>query len=247
MSSRQAGLNAPLTMAGLMLGARMIAPVILPVSLFGAAVGAVAAQKGLTLTELNVMNLFVYAGAAQLVALGFWQESWNAAAILNIALITATINARLFLMSAALRPWFQHASAKVAYPALLTMTDAGYVLGQRYYAEGGRDMGIFLGSGLVLWTTWMIAPIPGFLLGSLTRDARAFGIDLVMPVFFSAMVARLWQGRGDTIAWIAAGLAGYLIQRQFGGSVHVVIGAMVGLVVAAMLTPPTAASGEGKA
>jgi predicted branched-subunit amino acid permease len=227
--------RAPLTGAGLLLGAKLVLPIVLPISIFGIAVGAVAAQKGMTLVELSVMNALVYAGAAQLVALGLWQESWNWPGIVSIALITLTVNARLLLMSAAFRPWFGLAPAGIVYPALLTLTDANYVAGQRYYAEGGRDIGMFIGAGLLLWIVWIISPIPGFLAGSLIRDARAVGIDLVMPVFFSAMVARLWQGRGDTIGWIAAGAVGYVIHRNFGGSIHVVVGAIVGMAIAAAL------------
>lgn len=232
-----------ITWAGFWAGARLMVPLILPVSIFGVAVGAVASQKGLTLVELSVMNAIVYAGAAQLVALGLWQESWNWTALVSIALVTLTVNARLMLMSAAFRPWFGALPGNIVYPALLTLTDANYVAGQRYYIEGGRDAGMFVGAGVLLWVVWVIAPIPGFLAGSLIRDARAFGIDLVMPVFFSAMVARLWQGRGDSIAWVAAGVIGFVVHRHFGGAIHVVVGALVGLIIAIALARP-ATSGK---
>ncbi len=76
MSPSRPGCRSPA--AGLRQGAQVVMPLVLPVSIFGLAVGAVAAQKGLSLVELSLMNGLVYAGAAQLVALGLWPEQWNA-------------------------------------------------------------------------------------------------------------------------------------------------------------------------
>ena len=226
-----------LTRAGFLTGARWMMPLILPVSIFGLAVGAVAAQKGLTLVELSLMNALVYAGAAQLVALGLWPEQWNGPAVMTVALVTLTVNARLLLMSAAFRPWFGQGNPALAYACLLTLTDANYIAGQRYYAQGGRDIGMFLGAGVLLWVVWMVAPVPGYLAGKLIQNSRAFGIDLVMPIFFSAMVARLWQGRNDSLGWLVAGLVGFAIHRWQGGTLHVVIGSLAGMAVVAFLTP----------
>jgi predicted branched-subunit amino acid permease len=228
-----------LSWRGIREGIVLMVPFYIPITLFGIAVGAVAAQKGLTLGQLGVMNAFVYAGMAQLVALGFWQENWTLSTLLSIALTTLAINARLLLMSAAFRPWFSEAPGFVVYPSLLTLTDANYVAGQRYYLQGGRDIGVFLGAGLVLWAIWIFAPIPGFLLGNLIRNPREIGMDLIMPIIFSAMVARLWQGRRDTLAMLGAGLVGLAVQRVQGGSSHVVIGALAGMVVAAALARKT--------
>ena len=129
MSPSRPGL--PFTAAGLRQGAQVVMPLVLPVSIFGLAVGAVAAQKGLSLVELSLMNGLVYAGAAQLVALGLWPEQWNASALMAVALVTLTVNARLLLMSAAFRPWFSQGNPVLAYGSLLTLTDSNYISGQR--------------------------------------------------------------------------------------------------------------------
>jgi predicted branched-subunit amino acid permease len=240
----------PVTWGGIVHGMKVMMPFYIPVSVFGAAVGAVAAQKGLSLVELSVMNFAVYGGMAQLVALGFWQESWNLTALLSIALTTLAINGRLLLMSASLRPWFAAAPARVVYPSLLTMTDANYIAGQAYYERGGRDIGMFIGAGGVLWVMWVITPIPGYLLGSLIADPRTVGLDLVMPIIFAAMIARVWKGTRDTLSMVAAGLVGFAVERMLGGSLHVVIGALAGMAVAAIygfpLRPrPEPPGGEG--
>lgn len=219
-------------------------PVIPAVSLFGTAVGAAAAQKGMTLIEFSAMNAMVYAGAAQLVALGLWRESWTWAELISIALVTLTVNARLLLMGASLRPWLGNLPAGLVYPTLFFLTDANWIASQRYQQQGGRDIGMLIGAGLILWIVWLIAPIPGFLVGRLVSDPRAFGLDLVMPVFFVAMVARLWTGRRDTLAWLGAGVIGFVAQRAFGGAIHVVLGALTGMAIAAVLAPVPKQEGD---
>jgi predicted branched-subunit amino acid permease len=57
------------TVAGCLLGARFILPVLPGVCVFASAFGTAAAQKGLTIWQALSMSAFVYAGASQMVAL----------------------------------------------------------------------------------------------------------------------------------------------------------------------------------
>lgn len=228
----------PFTWAGFAEGLRITLPLLPGVAVFGIAVGASASQKGLSLVELTAMNALVYAGAAQLVGLGLWRESWTWSALISIGLVTLTVNARLMLMSAALRANFGMHPPWWTYPSLMTLTDANYIVMQRHRDGAGRDLGVFLGVGLLLWVVWVLAPIPGYLAGRLAADPRAFGVDLVMPVVFTAMVTRMFDARRDLIGWPVAGLVGYLVQRHVGGGVHVILGALAGMAIAALVTRP---------
>ena len=55
--------------AGLARGAWLTTPMLPSTGMVAAAFGAIAAQKGLTLTEAMLMNGIVFAGAAQLVVM----------------------------------------------------------------------------------------------------------------------------------------------------------------------------------
>jgi len=68
------GRAAYFSLAGLVEGARLAAPVMPGMVMFGAAFGALAAQKGLTLLEAVLMSGLVYAGASQFVALEMWSD-----------------------------------------------------------------------------------------------------------------------------------------------------------------------------
>ncbi len=193
------------TRAGLLLGARLTLPLWPGILVFAGAFGTASVQKGLSAAEAVLASGLVFAGASQLVALELWTEHWTVGAVLAVAIVTFTVNARLILQGASLQPWLAPLSGRVVWPSMALLTDANWVITERYRAEGGRDAGVMVGAGLMLWTVWTIGTLPGALLGRLVADPSRFAIDLVLPVFFSAMAVPLWKGRRDTIAWSVAG------------------------------------------
>ena len=215
--------------AGFGLGARMMLPALPGVVAFGLGLGALAAQKGLTLAEVAAMSFLVCAGAAQFVALEFWTGNWTPAAIFAIGLIAFIVNLRYVLMGAAMRPWLEPLPARQVYPALFFLSDSNWVAAMRYRAEGGSDVGMFVGSGIALWLTWTASTVAGHLLGARLANPAAFGLDLVMPAFFIAMLVPLWRGRRETVAWPVAGLVALAVDALApGGWWFIVAGAVAG-------------------
>src|SRR5258708_21414998 len=109
----------------------------------------------------------------------------------------------MLLIGASLRPWLGPLPSWQAYPMLHLTTDPGWLIAMRYRAEGGNDAAVFLGGSLLIWAVWMAATTGGYLMGALVSDPRRIGLDLVMPIFFAAMLVPLWRGgraalsRGD--------------------------------------------------
>lgn len=227
--------RATLTRAGVAEGARLTLPLFPGVFVFAAAFGAAAAQKGLGLFEALAMSCFVFAGASQLVALELWTADWTAWAVLAVTAVTAAVNLRLFLMSAAMRPWLAELpSTGVRYGVLTTLTDANWLIAMRYRAEGGRDLGIFLGAGLALWALWTVATAPGWFLGALIDDPKRFGLDLILPIFFASMIVPLWHRGRDALVWIVTAIVAVAAHHLVGGYWFIVVGALAGSVVAAV-------------
>src|SRR4051794_15034076 len=175
------------TLPGIAEGAWRSAALLPGTMIFAAAFGTLAAQKGIGLTDTVLMNAIVFAGASQLVAIEVWKEPLTLGTIASIAVLTVIVNARFILMGASLRPWMGPLPAWQVYPVLLLTTDATWIVGMRYRAEGGSDASIYLGAGLALWVFWVAAVVPGYLLGAFISDPARFGFDLTLPVFFSAM------------------------------------------------------------
>ena len=98
----------------------------------------------------------------------------------------------------------------------------------RYRAEGGGDASIYAGAGLALWAVWVAAAVPGYLLGAFMQDPTRFGFDLMLPIFFVAMLVQLWRGPRRAIGWAIAGVVALVAAQLLPGFWFIVIGAIVG-------------------
>jgi predicted branched-subunit amino acid permease len=223
------------SLKGANLGARLALPVAPAMIAFGLAVGAAAAAKGLALIDSVLMNGLVYAGASQLVALEIWPQQFTFGAIASLAVVCAIVNARMLLITASLYPWLGPLPPWQIYPVLYLVTDPGWLIAMRYRTEGGSDAGVLLGSSVMLWLIWMAASTGGYLIGTLIADPRQFGIDLVMPLFFTALLVPLWRGGRRALAWAVAGAVALAVQHIVGGYWYIVAGALAGSVAGGFL------------
>jgi 4-azaleucine resistance transporter AzlC len=227
--------SPPLTLAAGLEGARRTVPLLPALVVFASAFGAAAAQKGLSLAETVAMSAFVYAGASQMVALELWQETWSLSSILAIATVTGVVNARMILMGASLQPWLAGAPTLRTLANLFVLTDASWLIGTRYRAEGGSDHGLLLGIGVTLWILWVVATIPGYLAGALVAEPARYGLDLVMPVFFAAMLVPLWRGARSGVPWVIAGAVAVAVKSLVPGYGFIIAGALAGCVAGMVL------------
>jgi predicted branched-subunit amino acid permease len=232
-------MSAPLrphfSSAGLALGARAALPLFPGYIVFAMAFGTAAAQKGLSLGEVLGMTAFVYAGAAQMVGLEIWQEVWSPGTLLTIVTVTAVINARLVLLGLTLQPWLRNEPLARTALNLFLVTDAGWIVATRYHQEGGRDVGVLLGIGLVLWAVWVLATLAGYFAGALVPEPRRFGLDLVMPIYFAAMLVPLWKGVRPALPWLVAGTIAVTVHALVPGYVFIIAGALSGVAAAMVM------------
>ena len=222
------------TLAGCVQGARYTLPILPGIVVFGTAFGAAAVQKGLSLEQALGLSAFVFAGASQMVALELWRESWSATTLLAIVTVTGVVNARMILMGAAIQPWLAAEPAPRLALNLFFLTDANWLIGVGYHGCGGRDVGVLFGSGLTLWCVWVLATLPGYLAGALVEEPRRLGLDLVMPIFFAAMLVPLWKGWRPARPWAAAGVVALLVHAVVPGYAFIVVGALAGAATAAL-------------
>jgi predicted branched-subunit amino acid permease len=220
--------------AGLRHGARAALPAFPGFIMFAVAFGTAAAQKGLSLAETLGLSAFVYAGASQMVGLEIWQQVWTPSTILTIMTVTAVVNARMILLGATLQPWLKDEPLARTALNLFLLTEAGWLVGTRYHSEGGRDVGVLLGCGIILWLVWLVATLTGFFAGALVPEPRRFGLDLVMPIFFGVMLVPLWKGAKLALPWLVAGLVSLVVHALVPGYVFIIAGALAG-VAAGML------------
>jgi predicted branched-subunit amino acid permease len=213
---------------GLAQGMRLMLPVLPGSAVFGTAFGAIAAQKGLSFFDAVLMSAMVFAGASQLVAMEIWSHPLTLGSITTLALVTAVVNMRMLLMSASLRPWLGPLPAAQVYPMLTIITDMSWITAIRYRREGGGNASVLLGASLAVWLSWVPVTMLGYHAGALIADPRRFGLDLIVPIYFVAMLVPIWPGARRGLPWFVAGAVALAVERLVPGWWFVICGALAG-------------------
>jgi len=127
---------------------------------FGVVFGLAARQAGFSVIEASVMSVVVFAGAAQFAAVGFVRAGmpWPA-----IFLLTALLNARHLLYSAALRPWLVKVPALKRAVMAHFLTDEGFALSVAHFQRlGFADLrGYWLAAIGATFIPWNVATLIG--------------------------------------------------------------------------------------
>jgi 4-azaleucine resistance transporter AzlC len=199
----------------------------------GLVFGVLAATKGLSLGETLLMSGTVSAGTAQLVALNMWADSVPIAAI---TFATLLVNARLVLMGMALamRDSFTPLSPAKVYGSLFFLSDESWALTMRESRSGTSNAAFLLGSGLVLYGTWISAVAVGRITGGFVHDPGRFGLDFAFIAVLVALVVDFWRGPRDIAPWTAAAAAAVAGSVFLPANLHILLGALVGISVAAV-------------
>jgi 4-azaleucine resistance transporter AzlC len=193
------------TAAGIRAGFLRTVPVAAGVAVFGVVFGLVAGQKGLSLLETGLMSALVFAGASQMIALELWASPVPVAALTLAALV---VNLRYLVMTAALVPALGGVGPARAYGSLFFTADENWAVAVAEIRRGNRDAGFFLGTGLALYLFWLSATVLGRAFGSAVPEPARYGLDVVGPLVFVALIAGLWSGRRDLLPWaVSAGTA----------------------------------------
>ncbi len=215
---------------GIRAGAAIMVPALPGVAVFGAAFGALAAQKGLTTFETMLMSGVVFAGVSQIVSMEIWSPAMSPLLIATIAFTTLVINLRMLLMGASMRPWLATAPPAQVFPSLYILTDSNWVAALRYRREGGSDVGYLFGGGLIIWLVFVPATGIGQVFGSLLANPKAFGIDLILPLYFVALLAPMFESLRRSLPWAIAGAVAVVVQHFVPGFWYIIAGTLAGAI-----------------
>jgi len=220
------------TINGFRRGAIKIAPVALFGAAFGAVFGIAAAETGISSLETALMSAFVFAGASQFAALEIWGAEMS---LLALAALTLAVNARHVLMGASLSPWLKTAPWRIKCLVAASLTDANWALGLQQRHRGEADAAYLVGSGAAMISCWIAGTILGAFFGALVPTPHKFGLDMMMPVFFAALLTDMWKGKSSLIPWAVAGLVAILAREVLPDSWYIIAGAFAGGVIGVLV------------
>lgn len=198
-------------------------------AVLGAGFGVAARQAALPMWATLLMSGTVFAGAAQFAALPLWTAPIPLA---PIWLSTLAVNARFALLSAGLSPWTRRYRPWVQWSSMFLLGEGQWAVGMQAHGRGERDFGLYVGSGIAVWTAWMTGTAAGHLAATSLGDPRRFGLDLVLVLFFASTLTGSWRGSRDLAPWAAAAaatrLSPWLVPVEWQILVAALIGAAVG-------------------
>jgi predicted branched-subunit amino acid permease len=185
------------------------------------------------------MSVIVFAGAAQFAAVGYVASGlpWP-----GIILLTALLNARHLLYSAALAPWFR--DLRFARRAAIAhfLTDEAFALTISHFRRLGRtdQWGYWIAAIAVTFIPWNLATIGGVILGAQIPDPARLGIDVIFPAAMIGLAVGLITGRRELVAAIVGAGVAVGVALVSSPSIGIVCGGVVGPLVG-LLVPATAA------
>jgi 4-azaleucine resistance transporter AzlC len=197
---------------------------------FGFVYGLSARGAGFSPIEAMAMSTIVFAGAAQFAAVGYVASglAWP-----GIVLLTALLNARHLLYSAALAPWLRDVPVPRRAVMAHLLTDEAFALSIGHFRRIGRgdERGYWLGAIGSTFIPWNLATLAGVLLGAQIPEPARFGIDVIFPAAMIGLAVGLITGRRELVAAIVGGAIAVLVALASSPAIGIVAGGVIGPAV----------------
>lgn len=207
-------------------------PIILATAPFGLLLGAIAAQKGLSVLEISLMSAIVFAGSAQFVAIDIWSTP---APWLALGFSTLLVNMRHVLMSASIGPKMAGFPRATRPLALFFLADEIWALSEAEAALQRFTAAFYAGLATVFYVTWNLWTVLGALIGPVLGDPADMGFDFAFTAVFIALIINFWKGPATAAVLAASALAAGFTQTHVDGPWYILTGAFAGMSAAALL------------
>lgn len=212
-------------------GAFANAPLAVSAMAYGAVLGVLSGQQGVTWVEMMAMNTFLFAGSAQFVMVEMWSAPLPVTEIVIAVLI---INLRYLLIGASLQPVFKGYCLGAKAAMMHLVADENWAVTMAEYRTRGTNPFFLLGGGLLLFVAWSGSTIVGNILGGFVVEPEKYGLDFAFVAVFAALSLSLWRGKSDLLPWGIAALLAVLGNQFLPGKWYIVIGGLGGATCAAV-------------
>lgn len=167
-------------------GVKDCIPTLLGYISIGVAFGVVGIASGISVLEIFLLSVLVYAGSAQFIFCGLYLAGAPVTAIIVTIFI---VNLRHLLMSLTIAPYFiKHSTLRnIGFGTLLT--DETFGVSVVSAAKEGRLGGKWMnGLNVTAYTTWITACTIGGVIGQWLPDPEKWGLDYALVAMFVALL-----------------------------------------------------------
>ena len=209
-----------------------VLPIVVAATPIGLLWGTLAAGKGLSAFETWLMSASVFAGAAQFVAIEVWHDPVPWVLLTVTALI---VNIRHVLMGASLSRHMGAIDRRWHPLMMFLMADENWAFSERRALKTPLSLSYYFGLALPMWITWTASSLIGAIVGRSFVDPAAYGFDFAFSAMFIGILAGFWKGPRTGAVLGASAIAAALAKLYVPGAWYIVIGGIVGVIVAALL------------
>ncbi len=199
-------------------------PICLGYMPIGMAMGVLAQKAGLSIWEMGLMSLLVFAGSAQFICVSMLVAG---AASIPIIITTFVVNLRHVLLSSSLAKYLDSMSLRGLALYAYGVTDESFGVNYTRFLEGGWDPRKALVVNHAANATWIICTISGAYFGELIPEG-AFGIDYALIAMFIGILVFQIRGLIYMIAALIAGIFAAIMALFVEGNLNIIVGAMAG-------------------
>ena len=163
-------------------GVKDCLPTVLGYIGIGFAMGVVGKGVGLSVIQVGMMSILVYAGSAQFIICGVLALN---APISSIVITVFMVNFRHFLMSLSVAQHFKQANLwnRIGLGTLLTDESYG-VLTVELLKNKSVTSQCLHGLNLTAYLSWILATMAGALFGGFIHNPETFGLDFALIAMF---------------------------------------------------------------
>ena len=169
-----------------MQGVKDCIPTLLGYISIGVAFGVVGIASGISVLEVFLLSVLVYAGSAQFIFCGLYVAGAPVTAVIVTIFI---VNLRHLLMSLTIAPYFTKYSIlrNIGFGTLLTDETFGVsvVTASKERRLGGKWID---GLNITAYTTWIAACTIGGVIGQWLPDPQKWGLDYALVAMFVALL-----------------------------------------------------------
>jgi 4-azaleucine resistance transporter AzlC len=221
--------------SGFYRGVKDCLPTVLGYLSIGFAAGVVEKTSGMSLAEIALMSILLYAGSAQFIAAGMMAAGNPVTAIVFTVFF---VNLRHLLMSAAIAPYFRDLPLWKNVLLGSQLTDETFsVAAARLQGKTKGSFSWMFGLNLTAYLNWLLANIAGGVFGEWLASPEAYGLDFALPAMFIGLLMlqlkERSKWRADLIvaasAAVIAAAGSVLISESAGVLIAIIAAASIGV------------------
>lgn len=200
-------------------------PISISVFVYGTVLGIICSSKGISLIELVLMNIFIFAGSSQFILIDMFSNSLNIFTIVTACLL---VNFRYFLITASLNSLFINTtfSKKVRY--MHFVTDENWAVTISSNKNHSVTPYFLLGGGFCIFITWFLGTFIGYYFGELISNPKALALDFAFLAMFTAVITSMYKRRSDILIFLFTALIAFILETLLDNMSYIVISSFLG-------------------